>query len=112
MRKALLPLAVGIALLAEIGMAAAQPVAATPPAWTDEQGVAIRTYAESQKNPPYYDPNIKLSVGMELPNNVTLYPVPETLKVPSSELYTYGVINDRTVVVDRGTRKVVHIWDK
>jgi hypothetical protein len=112
MRKMLLPLAVGIVLLAGSGLAMAQSVANTPPAWTDEHGVAIRTYAESQKNPPYFDPNVKLSVGIELPNNVTLYPVPETLKIPSSELYTYGVINDRTVVVDRATRKVVHIWEK
>ncbi|MBM3549226.1 MAG: DUF1236 domain-containing protein [Alphaproteobacteria bacterium] len=112
MRKRLLPLAVGIALLGGIGAAAAQSMASTPPAWTDEHGTAIRTFADSQKNPPYFDPNIKLSIGLELPNNVTLYPVPETLKIPSSELFTYGVINDRTVVVDRSTRKIVHIWEK
>lgn len=76
-----------------------------------EQGVAIRTYAESQKEPPFVDPNLKLSVGMELPNNVTLFPLPETMKIPSAELYTYGIVNDRAVVVDRMTRKVVHIWE-
>lgn len=76
-----------------------------------EHGVAIRTYAESQKEPPFVDPNLKLSLGMELPNNVTLFPLPETMKIPSAELYTYGIVNNRAVVVDRMTRKVVHIWE-
>ncbi len=43
------------------------------------------------------------------PKNVTLFPLPETMKIPSAVLYTYGIVNDRAVVVDRMTRKVVHI---
>lgn len=98
-------------LWAGTGIASAQTAALPPPAWTPEHGIAIRNYAESQKDPPFVDPNLKLGIGMELPNNVTLYPVPETLKIPSAELYTYGIVNGRPVVVDRSTRKVVHIWE-
>ncbi len=93
------------------GLVLAQTAALPPPAWTPEQGVAIRTYAESQGKPPFVDPSLKLSVGIKLPNNVTLFPLPETMKIPSAELYTYGIVNDRAVVVDRMTRKVVHLWE-
>lgn len=110
MRKILLSIA-GSVLWVGIGVAAAQTAALPPAGWTPEQGIAIRAYAESQKEPPFIDPNLKLSVGMELPANVTLYPVPETLKLPSAELYTYGIVNDRPLVVNRTTRKVVHIWE-
>jgi len=111
MTKTSLSIVAGCTLWAMIGFAAAQTTTTTPPDWTPEQGIAIRTYSETQKNPPFVDPNLKLSLGMELPNNVTLYPLPETLKVPSSELYTFGIVNDHVVVVDRATRKVVHVWD-
>ena len=51
------------------------------------------------------------SIGMALPDKVTIYPLPETMKVPSAENYSYGMINDRPVVVERSSRKVVHTWD-
>ncbi len=111
MGKVLLPIVAGSVLWAGAGLALAQTAALPPPAWPPEHGVAIRTYAESQKEPPFVDPNLKLSLGMELPNNVTLFPLPETMKIPSAELYTYGIVNNRAVVVDRMTRKVVHIWE-
>ena len=70
-----------------------------------------RGAAAAGMEPPFVDPNLKLSLGMELQNNVTLFPLPETMKIPSAELYTYGIVNNRAVVVDRMTRKVVHIWE-
>lgn len=107
MNRVFLSLIAGSLLWA--GLAVAQT--ATEPGWTPEQGLAIKAYAESQKDPPFVDPNLKLTVGMELPNNVTLYPLPETMKIPSGELYTYGIVNGHPLVVNRTTRKVVHIWD-
>lgn len=111
MKKILSSIVAGSVLWAGIGFAAAQTAALPPAAWTPELGIAIRTYAESQKEPPFVDPNLKLGIGMELPNNVTLYPLPETLRIPSAELYTYGIVNGHPLVVNRTTRKVVHIWE-
>ena len=44
-------------------------------------------------------------VGEELPNTVTLYPVPRYTE------YDYAVVNHRRVIVDRGTHRVVRVID-
>jgi hypothetical protein len=55
---------------------------------------------------------MKPSIGMELPGTVTIYPLPETMKVPDADRYSYGMVNDRPVVVERTSRKVIHTWDQ
>jgi hypothetical protein len=40
-----------------------------------------------------------------------MYPLPETMKVPSADRYSYSIINNQPVVVERTTRKVVHSWE-
>jgi hypothetical protein len=37
--------------------------------------------------------------------------LPDTLKVPSADRYSYGIVNDRPVVVERTSRKVIHTWE-
>jgi hypothetical protein len=54
---------------------------------------------------------MKPTVGMELPSSIALYPLPDTMKVPSADKYRYSIINDHPVVVENTTRKVVHTWD-
>ena len=54
---------------------------------------------------------MKPNVGMELPPTVTLYALPDTIKVQTPDRYRYGLINNRPVVVETTTRKVVHTWD-
>lgn len=110
MKATLLSTVAAILLLANVG-AFAQSSTAAIPEWTKEQGVAIRTYSVSQKDVPFFDPNLKLQEGVELPQNATLHLIPETLKIGTPETHAYSIVNDRAVLVDRTTRKVIHIWE-
>lgn len=110
MKASLLSTVATAMMLASVG-ALAQSSTAAIPEWTKEQGVAIRTYSSAQKDVPFFDPNLKLEPGVELPQNATLHLIPETLKVGSPELHAYSIVNDRAVLVDRATRKVIHIWE-
>lgn len=67
----------------------------------------FREYAVEQGRPSYaYDST--LQVGSVLPRRgVTLYPVPRQYHV--SNRYRYAVVNDRTVIVDPRSRRVVDI---
>jgi len=40
-------------------------------------------------------------VGAELPSSVTVYPLPETMRVPAPQRYAYGMVNNNPVVVDK-----------
>jgi len=37
--------------------------------------------------------------------------LPDTVKVPTPERYSYSIINNHPVVVERSSRKVIHTWD-
>ena len=47
---------------------------------------------------------------MALPSTVTIYPLPDTVKVMPADRYSYGIVNDHPVAVERTTRQVVHTW--
>jgi hypothetical protein len=112
MRKSLFSIVTASALLAGVGLASAQTTTTTTSSsWNSDQGSMIRQYSTTQKYTSFSDPSLSPSVGMELPGTVTLHPLPETMKVPDADHYSYGIINDRPVVVERTTRKVVHTWD-
>lgn len=111
MKASLLSAVAAVLILASVGASAQQSDTAAVPQWTKEQGVAIRAYSETQKDVPFFDPNLKLEEGIELPQNATLHLIPETLKVGSPDLHAYSIVNDRAVLVDRSTRKVIHIWE-
>jgi hypothetical protein len=109
MRKSLFSIVTASALAVGVGAASAQTTTTTT--WTNDQGAAITTYSTSQKYSSFRDPTMKPSVGMELPNTVTVYPLPGTVKVEQPDRYSYGIINDHPVVVERTSRKVIHTWD-
>jgi hypothetical protein len=111
MRRSLFAIATASVLLAGVGLASAQTTSTTTTTWTNDQGTTIREYSTSQKYNSFKDPDLKPNVGMALPGTVTIYPLPETMKVPDADHYSYGIINDRPVVVERTTRKVVHTWE-
>lgn len=111
MNKSLLSAVSASVFLVGIGLASAQSTTSTTTTWTNDQGKAIREYSTTQKYSSYSDPAFKPNVGMALPGSVTIYPLPESMKVPSSETYSYGIVNDRPIVVERTTRKVVHSWE-
>jgi hypothetical protein len=112
MRKSLFSIVTASAFLAGVGLAPAQTTTTTTSTWTTDQGSTIREYSTSKKYGSFSDPSFKPDIGMELPGTVTIYPLPETMKVPDADRYSYSIINDRPVVVERSTRKVVHTWQE
>jgi hypothetical protein len=71
-----------------------------------DQRPRFRTYAVEQRHPSYrYRDEVR--VGAVLPNDgVTYYEVPPEYGVRN---YRYTVVNDRTVLVDPSTRRIVEI---
>ncbi|GLS34723.1 hypothetical protein GCM10010869_03110 [Mesorhizobium tianshanense] len=89
--------AAGFLLLAGIGAATAQDVIIEP-----EQETVIREYVKKQPLASVKVPGLELNIGSALPDTVELHEVPDTK-------YSYVVVDDRTVVVDPGTRKIIKI---
>ncbi|MEA2753768.1 MAG: hypothetical protein QOJ54_57 [Aliidongia sp.] len=112
MRRSLFSIVTASVLLTGAGLASAQTSStSTSSTWTNDQGSAISSYSTTQKYNSYAAPEFHATVGIELPMDAALYPLPETLKIPDAEHYSYSIINDHPVVVERTTRKVVHSWD-
>ena len=112
MNKSLLSAAFATAVMMGTGLAFAQSTTTTTTteSWTTEQGPMMREYYMSKKYTPYANSTLKPTVGMALPSDVTIYPLPETVKVPSPGTYSYTIINDQPVVVERSSRKIIHMW--
>jgi hypothetical protein len=89
--------AAGFLLLAGVGAAAAQDVIIAP-----EQETVIREYVEKQPLASVKIPGVELNIGSTLPDTVELHEVHDVE-------YRYVVVDNRTVVVDPGTRKIVKI---
>ena len=47
---------------------------------------------------------------MEIPSNVTLSPLPQQVQIQDPDRYSYTIINNQPVVVERTTRRVIHAW--
>lgn len=89
-------------LLFIAGAASAQSVVITP-----EQETVIREYVVTQEVHPVEIPSdVTIEVGSTLPETVELY----ALEVPEAEVtYQYVIVDDRTVLVEPQTRRIVHI---
>jgi len=110
MRKTLLSIVTASVLLAGAGLASAQSTTTTT-TWTTDQGTVIRAYSTSKQYGSFTDPALNANVGTVLPGTVTLYPLPDTLKVPEPDRYSYTIINGRPVAVERTSRKVIYTWE-
>ena len=110
MNKSLLSIAAASMLLAGVGFASAQEGASSPPEWKPNHGTMMMEYSTTKKYSSFMDPNLTPAVGTELPGTVTLYDLPDTMNIPASTRYRYGMVNNRPVVVETTTRKVVHTW--
>ena len=90
----------GAALLLSTGMAAAQTtiIETTSTAIPDD----VVTYVERERVP-------SVTVDGEV---VVGYPVPRTVElrpIPSDHHYSYAIINDRRVIVEPETRRVIRV---
>jgi hypothetical protein len=72
----------------------------------EDSAPGFRTYVVEQRVPSYaYDGDVV--VGVVLPESgVTLYDVPPEYHVTT---YRYAVVNDRVVLVDPATRRIVQV---
>jgi len=93
----------GLLLLgAGIGAAVADEVVVIQP----QQETVIREYVKKKPLASIALPGIELNVGTSLPDTVELHRV----EVPDVT-YDYVVVDNRTVLVDHGTRKIVRVLD-
>jgi hypothetical protein len=91
--------AAGLLILAGVGAAAAQDVIIAP-----EQETVIREYVQKKPLASVKLPGVELNIGSTVPDTVEL----QTIEVPDVQ-YRYVVVDNQTVLVDPGTRKIVHI---
>ncbi|MER8711976.1 DUF1236 domain-containing protein [Mesorhizobium sp. M0027] len=89
--------AAGFLLLAGIGAAAAQDVVIEP-----QQETIVREYVKKQPLASVQLPGVELNVGSTLPDTVELHEVPDVK-------YRYVVVDNQTVLVDPGTRRIVKV---
>jgi hypothetical protein len=89
--------AAGFLLLAGVGGAAAQDVIIQP-----EQETVVREYVKKQPLASIKLPGVELNVGSALPDTVELREVPNVK-------YRYVVVDDRTLLVDPSTRRIVKV---
>ena len=90
----------GLLLLAGAGFAAAQTAVVIQP----EQETVIREYVQKQSLASINLPGVELNIGSTIPDTVELH----AIEVPDVS-YRYVVVDGRTVLVDPGTREIVHI---
>lgn len=73
---------------------------------TTDQRRNFRSYVVEEQTPSYRVPG-EIRIGTTLPDiGVTYYDVPERF---GATRYRYTIVNDRTVLVDPKTRKVVQV---
>jgi len=74
----------------------------------DDARPRFRTYVTGQKHSSYRYQN-EIRVGADLPSSgVTYYEVPREYGVTK---YRYTIVNDRTVLVDPSTHRIVEVID-
>ena len=93
--------ATGLALLAGVSFASAQTVIIEP-----EQEVVIKEYVHKKPLASIDLPGVELNIGSTVPEEVELHAV----EVPNVQ-YEYVVVDNRTVLVEPGTRRIVQIYD-
>ncbi len=111
MRRSLFSIVTGTVLLAGASVASADTTTTTTTTWNADQGTAIREYSTTKHYNSWNEPSFKPSVGVVVPQSATIYPLPETMKVPQQDNYSYSIINNQPVVIERSSRKIVHAWD-
>jgi hypothetical protein len=93
------------------GAAFAQSTTSTTTTWSDEYGNIIREEVTTRKFEPIVDPKMTVTIGASLPQTVTtLHPLPSTIRVEKPERYAYVVVNDDPVIVERESRRIVHVY--
>jgi phage tail tape-measure protein len=80
--------------------------AAAGGALTAPQTTQVQQYVVTQRRPSVRVQD-RVVVGETLPQQVELYAIPADAGVQTQ--YRYSVVNDRTVLVDPGTRRIIQV---
>ena len=91
-----------VALAAGLSGALAQDVIITP-----EHETVIREYVKKKPLASISVPGVELNIGSTLPETVEVHTFED---VPDVK-YQYVVVDNRTVLVEPGTRKIVKVYD-
>jgi hypothetical protein len=93
--------ATAFTLLAGVSFASAQAVIIEP-----ESEVVIKEYVKKKPLASIDLPGVELNIGSTIPREVELHAV----EVPDVD-YEYVVVDNRTVLVEPGTRRIVKVYD-
>jgi len=107
--------ATAFALAGGIATASAQSTTTTTTTTTvspEQETTIYRTITREQVAVQPPPPDWAPSVGIEVPAQVQLYNMPNTVEVPSVRSDRYTVVNGHVVLVDPGTRRVVRIIER
>lgn len=107
MKTVLIPAVAGLAMIAGLGVAAADEVIVTQPAQqqvivTPKQRTVVREYVHKHPLASVNLLGVELNVGSALPDTVELQEVPDVQ-------YRYAVVDNHTVLVDPGTRRIIEV---
>jgi hypothetical protein len=91
-----------LALVAGLSTAWAQDVIITP-----EQDTVIREYVKKKPLASISVPGVELNIGSRLPETVEVHSFND---VPDVK-YQYVVVDNKTVLVEPGTRKIVKVYN-
>lgn len=111
MKRSVLPALAAALLISGAAFAQSATTTTTTSTWSDEYGNIIRQESVTKKFEPVIDSKIDVRVGAALPQTITVHPLPNTVRVERPEQYAYVIINDDPVIVDKTTRRVVHVWN-
>jgi hypothetical protein len=111
MRRTPFIIAAASMLMMGAGFAYGQSSTTETTTWTNADGTVLRQESTTHHYDAYVDPALRPDVGIQLPGNVALYPLPRTVVVPEAQSYGYAIVNNQPVVVERTTRRVVHTWE-
>lgn len=80
-------------------------------ALTPEQRTTIAQAVRASNRKVNVPPGVSAQVGSELPASLELYMLPDATlaQIPAAKLYKYTMVNDRVVLVDPTTMRVVDI---
>lgn len=102
MKTVLSPAIAGLMMCAGAAVATAQDVIIAP-----EQDTVIREYVQKKPLASISVPGVELNIGSTLPETVEVHRFED---VPDVN-YEYVVVDNRTVLVEPGTRRIVKIYD-
>jgi hypothetical protein len=102
MKTVLSPAIAGLMMCAGVAVATAQDVVIAP-----EQETVIREYVEKKPLASISVPGVELNIGSTLPETVEVHRFEDAPDIN----YEYVVVDNRTVLVEPGTRKIVKIYD-